>query len=187
MRPRWPQLWLQLAAVTLLVLPRLAEPRASHDLSVGSLGPDGSLRQLEYAVEASKRGGLALGIEAADAVLLVCGRRAVDPLRRDGSESDKLVRLSPSLGCAAAGLLPDSRMLVAHARKVRKRRRRRRRRRRRMGGGGGGCHPHRPPPPPPLSHPPTHPPPGNTRHTHRLQHTPPQTRKARADTRTHTH
>ena len=86
--------------------------------SLGSFGPDGSLPQLEHAVAASRRGALAIGLETDEGVVLVCAARQPDPLRRPGPEDAKLVTLSATLGCAAAGLLPDSRMLVTHGRKM---------------------------------------------------------------------
>jgi 20S proteasome alpha/beta subunit len=111
----------------------MASAPNAMDVGTGAFSPDGSLYQLEYACAAADRGSLAIGVEAAGAVVLVCARGSggslgrlsseealpLDLLRcRDSPANRKLVAISPTIGCAVGGLLPDSRVLVNSARNM---------------------------------------------------------------------
>lgn len=88
-----------------------------YDVGLSSFSPDGALHQLEYAQEASNRGALTIGIQTDEAVLLVCAKNPDEPLRRmRGGDHGKFFRISSSQGCAAAGFVPDTSMMVAHGR-----------------------------------------------------------------------
>mmetsp|Transcript_3792 Transcript_3792/g.8111 ORF Transcript_3792/g.8111 Transcript_3792/m.8111 type:complete len:411 (-) Transcript_3792:377-1609(-) len=125
-------LFLYLVAI-FLPIPGVCIGSAPMDVGTGAFSPDGSLFQLEYACAAADRGSLAIGVEAAGAVVLVCARgnggddlmasslgssSALDALRCPSPANRKLVAISPTIGCAAGGLLPDSRVLIASARSM---------------------------------------------------------------------
>ncbi|RMF31583.1 MAG: archaeal proteasome endopeptidase complex subunit alpha [Candidatus Nitrosothermus koennekii] len=87
---------------------------AGYDRAITVFSPDGRLYQVEYAIETVRRGTLAVGIKSKDGVVLAVEERA----RKLQVESltQKIFQIDEHIGVAAAGYIPDARMLVDQAR-----------------------------------------------------------------------
>ena len=76
--------------------------------------PDGRIYQVEYAIETVKRGAIAIGLQANDGVVI-----AVEEKSRDlqvENITQKIFQVDDHIGIAAAGYIPDARVLVDSAR-----------------------------------------------------------------------
>ena len=91
-------------------------PSAGYDRAITIFSPDGRLYQVEYAIETVRRGTIAVGIKAKDGVVL-CVEERVKKLQ-DHRLSQKLFQVDDHIGVAAAGYVPDARILVDHARVI---------------------------------------------------------------------
>ena len=87
---------------------------AGYDRAITVFSPDGRLYQVEYAIETVRRGTLAVGIKSKDGVVLAVEERA----RKLQIETltQKIFQIDDHIGVAAAGYIPDARMLVDQAR-----------------------------------------------------------------------
>ncbi|GIU72514.1 MAG: proteasome endopeptidase complex,subunit alpha [Candidatus Nitrosocaldaceae archaeon] len=87
---------------------------AGYDRAITVFSPDGRLYQVEYAIETVRRGTLAVGIKSKDGVVLAVEERA----RKLQVENltQKIFQIDEHIGVAAAGYIPDARMLVDQAR-----------------------------------------------------------------------
>ena len=89
-------------------------PSAGYDRALTIFSPDGRLYQVEYATETVRRGTLAIGIKCDDGVVL-CAEERVRKLQ-NGDLSQKLFQVDDHIGIAAAGYVPDARVMVDQAR-----------------------------------------------------------------------
>jgi len=85
-----------------------------YDMTPTMYSPDGRIYQVEYAIETVKRGAIAIGLQAKDGIII-----AVEEVARDLQVEDitqKNYQKEDHVGIAAAGYIPDARVLVDNAR-----------------------------------------------------------------------
>ena len=85
-----------------------------YDMTPTMYSPDGRIYQVEYAIETVKRGAIAIGLQSKDSVVI-----AVEEKSRDlqvENITQKIFQVDDHIGIAAAGYIPDARILVDSAR-----------------------------------------------------------------------
>jgi proteasome alpha subunit len=86
-----------------------------YDRSSTMFSPEGRLYQVEYALEAVRRGTLAIGIKSKNGAVLAVRKKGSSPLV-DPNSIQKIFKVDEHIGCAISGLHADSRVLVDYAR-----------------------------------------------------------------------
>ena len=87
---------------------------AGYDRSLTMFSPEGRLYQVEYALEAVRRGTLCIGLKSKAGAAIITRKRFTKLM--DTSTIQKIFRMDEHIGCAIAGLHADSRILVDYAR-----------------------------------------------------------------------
>lgn len=86
-----------------------------YDRTITVFSPDGRLFQVEYALEAVRRGWTTLGIRCPEGVVLAVEKKRVLPLV-DPASMEKIWKIDEHIGIAYAGLASDGRVLIDRAR-----------------------------------------------------------------------
>lgn len=89
--------------------------RSEYDRGVNTFSPEGRLFQVEYAIEAIKLGSTAIGIATTEGVVLAVEKRITSTLM-EPTTVEKIVEIDKHIGCAASGLMADSRTMIDRAR-----------------------------------------------------------------------
>lgn len=91
-----------------------APPGLGYDRAITIFSPDGRLFQVEYAIEAVRRGTTAIGVRCRDGVVLVVEKRVLS--LQEPESVEKIFDIDLHVGAAIAGLTADARVLVDNAR-----------------------------------------------------------------------
>ena len=94
-----------------------APPETGYDRAITIFSPDGRLFQVEYAIEAVRRGTTAIGLRASNGVVLAVEKRILSKLVEEFT-IEKIFKLDEHSGAAIAGLTADARVLINQARNL---------------------------------------------------------------------
>ena len=86
-----------------------------YDRALTVFSPEGRLYQVEYALEAVRRGTIAIAIKSKDGVCLAAQIKIPSRLM-DADSIDKIFQVDEHIGVAISGLHADSRTLISYAR-----------------------------------------------------------------------
>jgi proteasome alpha subunit len=89
-------------------------PGVGYDRGITTFSPDGRLFQVEYAIEAVRRGTTALGLICKDGVVLTVEKRVM-PLQ-ESSQIQKIFKINKQIAACISGLTADARVLIDQAR-----------------------------------------------------------------------
>ena len=88
-----------------------------YDRSTAMFSPDGRLFQVEYALEAAKRGWTMVGVRARDGVVIVAEKKKTSPLI-DIEQLEKVYMVDEHIGAGFVGFGSDGRVLIDYARQL---------------------------------------------------------------------
>ncbi len=88
-----------------------------YDRSTAMFSPDGRLFQVEYAMEAAKRGWTMVGVRVSEGVVIVAEKRKTHPLI-DLDRLEKVYIVDEHIGAGFVGFGSDGRVLIDYARLV---------------------------------------------------------------------
>ncbi|KAJ8602234.1 hypothetical protein CTAYLR_003682 [Chrysophaeum taylorii] len=92
---------------------------SSINVARAGFGSDGRIRQVEYALRASARGGLVVAVEAADGALVAAKIEDEGPVTNLRDDRDlKISEIAPNLALGTAGMAGDARHLASRGRFV---------------------------------------------------------------------
>ena len=89
--------------------------QVKYDRALTVFSPEGRLYQVEYALEAVRRGTLAVAVKSETDVCLAAQIKIPTKLM-DADSIDKIFQVDEHIGCAISGLHADSRVLINYAR-----------------------------------------------------------------------
>lgn len=87
-----------------------------YDNRVTTFSPQGRLQQVEYAMEAISQAGSAIGILAADGIVLAAEKRITSKLLDVRKSTEKIHKIDDHCAVAVAGITADANILINHAR-----------------------------------------------------------------------
>ena len=86
-----------------------------YDMAITQFSPEGRLFQVEYAIEAVRRGTTAIVCKNKASVVFAVEKRSSE-LQADMENSEKIFKIDDHIGVAIAGLTADARVLIDRAR-----------------------------------------------------------------------
>lgn len=89
---------------------------SGYDRALSIFSPDGHIFQVEYALEAVKRGTCAVGVKGTNCVVLGCERRSTLKLQDPRITPSKISKIDSHIVLSFSGLNADSRILIEKAR-----------------------------------------------------------------------
>ncbi|KAJ1554842.1 hypothetical protein HK405_003937, partial [Cladochytrium tenue] len=87
-----------------------------YDSRTTIFSPEGRLYQVEYAMEAISHAGMAIGVLAADGVVLAAEKKVSSKLLEQERSREKLYKLADHVCVAVAGLTADANTLITYCR-----------------------------------------------------------------------
>jgi 20S proteasome subunit alpha 3 len=87
-----------------------------YDSSTTTFSPDGRLHQVEYAIEAINNAGTAVGILAADGIVLAGEKHKPSSLLAPSKASEKMYKIDDHVVTVVAGLTADANILIQQSR-----------------------------------------------------------------------